>query len=198
MNFVKLGVLILAVSVAVSFAVNGHTVCSAAVDSVAGGFQSEDGSFSGPLTTMIWFAKAIAYAVLLMFVSVAAIAVFGALGIGTWIVQRLAVGIQWLVERVKQIWAPDVKPDVVVGSSGGVKVTLRTVLADHESRLEFALSRLTELEYRTSGVTPPPPPKTPDQVIAELQAKLAAAEAAAKPKAAAVAVPAVPRGEVVS
>jgi len=109
--------------------------------------------------------------VCVMFAVVACL-VLNALGVLTTILQKLGGGLIGIVAGLRAAWVgPPVPLDTPVG-----KRTLGDLLKVYGSNFVSLNERLTVIESKTAGIEPPPPPKTPEQIIAELQAKLAEAE----------------------
>lgn len=67
---------------------------------------------------------------------------------------------------------------IVARDPAGSDVSLKRLLSNQVNELALVVERVGALEYRTQNVEPPPPPPrelTPEERIAELEAKLAAA-----------------------
>lgn len=165
LEVIKLGVLVGFIGLALAVIIHGPSDTQQVVQSVSGN------GVAGFYT--IWLlAKWMVFGFICVMFAVVACLVLNALGVLTTILQRIGGGLIGLVASLRAAWVgPPVQLSTLVG-----KRTLGEVLQMFGSNFKELNSRLNEVETKTAGIEPPPPPKTPEQIIAELQAKLAEAE----------------------
>lgn len=169
LEVIQLGVLLGVIALAVAFVINGPEDCRQVVQSLSG-----DG-VAGWLTTGAFLIKWIVYGTIAVMFACALCLILNALGVLTTIMEKIIGGIASMTSRVRHKVAPPPLPiNTIVGhKKGGVPITLGGMLEDLQSKVKAVGQAVKELQEKTAGLQPPPPPKSPDEVIAELQAELA-------------------------
>jgi hypothetical protein len=127
---------------------------------IHGGVSSvlADGSMRGPLgfiwNAFVWFV----YIALVIGVCAAAYLVLGFFGLGVWLIEKIG----GLIAKVKSAWFGS--SDVTDPKK--LPTAIRNVLSEFQRRIK-------DLEAKTKDLQPPPPPKSKDELIAELTQELA-------------------------
>ena len=111
-----------------------------------------DGAMRGPLGfiwgTFVWMV----YLILIIGILVAAYMVLGFFGVGIWVVEKLA----GMFAKIKNAWysASDITDPKELPTA------MRQVLSEFQKRIK-------NLEQKTAGLQPPPPPKSAEEQLRE-------------------------------
>ena len=161
---VKLGVLLGIIALACAVLLHGPIDTEQVLRSM------QSSGVSGLISTGLLLLKWMFYGFIFLIFAGAACLVLNGLGVLTMIAEKILSGISRAIAR------PDNKPlnseSIVGATKTGTPVTLGQML-------NGLAMKIRALEAKTAGLEPPPPPKSAEETIAELQAELAKARAVA-------------------
>lgn len=176
LELLKLAVLFAVIAIVLVCVAESKPICHNAVMSVAASYEgvsvvgvSSDGvaMYSGPISSMWGWAVLFTRLFFVTGVVIVAIFILAGFGLLTWIIGRIGQGIVW----VRNLWSPPVLAldTVIETSSSGQPITLGHVLRTINRKVAV-------LEEKTEDIEPPKK-KTPEEILAEKDAAMAAMQA---------------------
>lgn len=184
MEWIKLAVL-LAIGLFVTVAmVAGVPLSGHIADGVMGasymeasGYASAEPEGIADVLSWVWLMfRWGVYASLLVMLAFAFLLIFKAMDGFAIVASKVYELLAWMTGSVRTAWGGDAAPPVdfpaavratvVARGEGGRKVTLLAMVSE-------VLARLDRLEAVTVGLEPPPPPKAPEEKLADAEAALA-------------------------
>lgn len=159
---IKLGVLLGVIALAVAMIVHGPADAEQALRSL----QSD--GVSGVVSTGLFLLKWTLYAIMFTIFAAGLCLILNALGVLTVIAEKIIGGLASVFSRAssKTTQQPLAGESVVGATKSGAPITLGQML-------NGLATKIRALEAKTAGLEPPPPPKSAEDTIAELQAELA-------------------------
>lgn len=184
MESLRLVVVLLMASIGIACILGAYPVVDTVVLRASGNEALAAGSMAATLP--LWkFVSWFFYSLLVVLVLTGACLAAGALGVLTWIADKVIRGVSELVLTVRGAWNGTPRDTVMVGGKpiGYVLQTFRDKIIAVESELQAKIacidSDLERLAGKTSHLPDPPKPKTAEQELEELRAEVARLKAPA-------------------
>ena len=159
---VKLGVLLGFIALAVAVVVHGPSDAEQALRSM------QSNGVAGIWSTGLFLLKWMFYGIIFTIFAGGVCLILNALGVLTAIAEKIIGGLASVFSSAssKPAQQPIASESVVATTKSGAPITLGQMLNGLAAKIRV-------LEAKTVGLEPPPPPKSAEDTIAELQAELA-------------------------
>lgn len=173
MQWLRLMVVVVAAALAIACILGAYPVVDSVVLRATGHEALASGAYSVSLP--LWkFVSWFFYSLLIVMVLAGVCMAAGALGVLTWIADKVIRGVGDLVLTVRGAWNGTSRDTVLIGGKplGHVLQNFREKILSLERQLKESTETILALEAKTKHLPEPPKPKTPEEELADLRAEL--------------------------